>query len=148
MHSVTRLLVYFAYLILICIYLFILFSPPTYSLIHLQTHSQPSDLSKPVLDIVVDDYPMITEFYNLQENTAQIFSQVPVDAPLFQPSPKVVVYENYAPFATHEYKLYFRNNDGVSRRIKVIQPESSFFQVSAPHASNGEQLRQSKIAPG
>ncbi len=91
---------------------------------------------------------MITEFYNLQENTAQIFSQVPVDAPLFQPSPKVVVYENYAPFATHEYKLYFRNNDGVSRRIKVIQPESSFFQVSAPHASNGEQLKQSKIAPG
>lgn len=74
---------------------------------------KPSDLSKPAVDIVADDYPMIIEFNNIRDNTFQIHSAVDMDQPLFQPSPKVVVFEDYAPFAVHEKKLFFRNNDSV-----------------------------------
>ena len=74
---------------------------------------KPSDLSKPSLDVVADDYPMIVEFNNMQDNTSQIHSTVDIDQPLFQPSPNVVVFEDYATFAVHEKKLYFRNNDSV-----------------------------------
>ena len=79
---------------------------------------------------------------------AQIHSLVDIDVPLFQPSPKIVVFEDYAPFAVHEKKLFFRNNDGVARRIKLLQPESTFFEISAPRQANGEPLKQSKIAAG
>ena len=74
---------------------------------------KPSDLSKSSVDVVMDDYPMIIEFNNIQDNTCQVHSSVDIDQPLFQPSPKVVVFEDYAPFAVHERKLYFRNNDSV-----------------------------------
>ena len=67
---------------------------------------------------------------------------------MFQPSPKIVVFDDYAPFAVHEKKLFFRNNDSVARRIKLLQPESPFFEISAPRQANGEPLKQSKIAAG
>jgi hypothetical protein len=35
------------------------------------------------------------------------------DQPLFQASPNVVFFEDYAPFSIHEKRLYFRNNDSV-----------------------------------
>lgn len=71
-------------------------------------------MAKPAVDVVADDYPMIIEFNNMQDNTTQVHSTVDNDEPLFQPSPKVVVFEDYAPFAIHEKKLFFRNNDSVS----------------------------------
>jgi hydrocephalus-inducing protein len=109
---------------------------------------KPSDLSKSALDIIVDDYPMILEFNNIKDNTFQIHSNVDIDQPLFQPSPKVVIFEDYAPFAVHEKKLYFRNNDISARRMKIIQPDSPFFEISSAKLSNGEPLRQSKLASG
>ena len=33
---------------------------------------KPSDLSKPALNLVADDYPMIIEFNNIQDNTGNI----------------------------------------------------------------------------
>lgn len=74
---------------------------------------KPSDLSKSSVDVAADDYPMIIEFNNILDNTSQVHSSVDIDQPLFQPSPKVLVFEHYAPFAVHEKKLYFRNNDSV-----------------------------------
>ena len=35
---------------------------------------KPSDLSKPALNLVADDYPMIIEFNNIQDNTGKIIS--------------------------------------------------------------------------
>jgi hydrocephalus-inducing protein len=36
----------------------------------------------------------------------------------------------------------------VARRIKILCPDSAFFEVSAPRLSNGDHLKQSKIAAG
>lgn len=75
---------------------------------------KPSELSKPVIDIVADNYPMIIEFNNIKDNSCKPTSTVDVDQPLFQPSPKILVFDEYSPFAVHEKKIYFRNNDSVS----------------------------------
>jgi hypothetical protein len=109
---------------------------------------KPSDLCKSSVDVVADDYPMIIEFNNIKDNSCQVHSTVDIDQPLFQPSPKVVVFEDYAPFAIHEKKLFFRNNDSVARRIKVHRPKTPFFEISAPKTPNGEPLKQTKIAAG
>eukprot|EP01038_Epipyxis_sp_PR26KG_P004323 gene4323-6124_t len=109
---------------------------------------KPSDLSKPSINLVADDYPKIVEFNNMADNTSQLNSTVDIDSPLFQPSPKIIVFEDYKPFAPIEKKLFFRNCDSVGRRIKVLKPDSPFFEVSAPKNLAGEPLKQSKIAPG
>ena len=88
---------------------------------------KPSDLEKPSLNVSADDYPMIVEFNNLQDNSSQVRCTVDIDEPLFQPAPKVVIFKDYAPFATHEKKLFFRNNDSVARRIKIYAIRRLFF---------------------
>jgi hypothetical protein len=80
------------------------------------TKLKPSELSKPVIDIVADNFPMIIEFNNIKDNSCKPSSTVDIDQPLFQPSPKILVFDEYAPFAIHEKKIYFRNNDSVSCR--------------------------------
>jgi hypothetical protein len=77
------------------------------------TKLKPSDLTKPSLNLVADDYPMIIEFNNMQDNTSQVHSTVDIDKPLFQPSPKILLIEEYEPFTAIEKKIYFRNNDSV-----------------------------------
>lgn len=74
---------------------------------------KPSDLAQSSLNMSVDEYPMILQFNNIQDNSAQVHSSVDIDQPLFQPSVKVIIFQDYAPFAIHEQKLYFRNNDSV-----------------------------------
>ena len=75
---------------------------------------RPSDLSKPSIDIAADDYPKIIAFNKMPDNTSNIHSVVDADTPLFQPSPKIVVFEEYPPFKVVEKKIYFRNLDSVS----------------------------------
>jgi hypothetical protein len=75
---------------------------------------KPSDLVKPSIDVSADDYPMIIEFNNMPDNTSQVHSTVDIDQPLFQPSPKIVLFEEYGPFTTVEKKIFFRNKDSVS----------------------------------
>jgi hypothetical protein len=82
---------------------------------------RPSDLcSTSSLNIAVNDYPKIVEFNNIADNTAQVHSSVDIDHPLFQPSPNVLVFEDYSAFSVQEKKLFFRNNDSVS--IKLLKP--------------------------
>eukprot|EP01031_Cornospumella_fuschlensis_P035773 gene35773-43390_t len=109
---------------------------------------KPSDLSKPSLDVVPEDYPMIIEFNNVMDNTSQVHSTVDIDQPIFQPAPKIVVFEDYKPFTTVTKKLFFRNNDTVARRMRVVKPDTPFFEISAPTTLADEPLKQSKIAPG
>ena len=79
---------------------------------------RPSDLcSTSSLNIAVNDYPKIVEFNNIADNTAQVRSSVDIDHPLFQPSPNVLVFEDYSAFSVQEKKLFFRNNDSVSIRF-------------------------------
>jgi hypothetical protein len=76
-------------------------------------------LTQSLVDCVVEDYPMIIEFMNIQDNSAEVHCSYDIDKPLFNPSPNIIVYEDYAPFAVHEKKLYFRNNDKV---LSIVQP--------------------------
>jgi hypothetical protein len=46
----------------------------------------------------------------------QVQSAVPIDEPIFQPSPVEVVFTQYEPLRTYEAMLCLRNNDLVSSR--------------------------------
>lgn len=75
---------------------------------------RPSDLTKPALDVNPDDYPLITQFNNIMDNTVQMHSTVDIDQPIFEPAPKIFLFEEYEAFANVRKKLYFRNKDSVS----------------------------------
>lgn len=79
---------------------------------------KPSELmNQTLLEVVAEDYPLIVEFTNMKDNTSQLHSVVDIDEPLFQPSPSVMIFEDYAPFAVHEKKLFFRNSDKVRHSV-------------------------------
>ena len=110
---------------------------------------RPSEFNTSAAHFNAAEYPKIVELNNMADNTQNVNSNVDMDQPLFQPSPKVVIFDNYAPYSIQEQKLFFRNNDTVARRIKVYQPtDTPFFEVSAPRSVTGELLKQSKIAAG
>ena len=85
-----------------------------------QSKLRPSDLDKPSIDVSIDDYPMIIEFNKMSDNTSNIHSTVDVDQPLFQPAPKIVLFEEYDPFTIVEKKIYFRNKDSVRNLLYII----------------------------
>ena len=103
---------------------------------------RPSELSRASM-INPDIYPMIIE-----PDTKALSTVGGSGAPLFQASPTVIIFQDYAPFAEHEKRLYFRNNDFVARRIKIVQPDSPFFEVSAAKTPTGDALVSSKVAAG
>ena len=82
------------------------------------------------------------ELLCLEDNTSQINSTVPIDVPLFKPTPSVVHFSGYEPFSTVTKTLRFRNGDYVARRIKVLPPKSPYFEIS------GGKRAASKVAPG
>jgi hypothetical protein len=82
---------------------------------------RPSEFNREPAHFNVDEYPKIIELNNMADNTAQVNSTVDMDQPLFQPSPKVVIFDEYTPFSVHEQKLFFRNNDSVSLRTEGRQ---------------------------
>jgi hypothetical protein len=81
---------------------------------------KPSDLSQASVNISGEDYPMIIEFVNILDNTSQIHSTVDIEQPLFEPAPNIIIFEDYAPFAIHEKKLYFRNKDSVRNSCYTV----------------------------
>jgi hypothetical protein len=87
---------------------------------------RPSEFNKSAINFNVDDYPKIIELNSMADNTAQVHSAVEMDQPLFQPSPRVIIFENYAPFTVHERKLFFRNNDSVRTYNFSIQCPTVF----------------------
>lgn len=80
---------------------------------------KPSDLTKPSLDIDPDMYPLITNFNNMMDNTVQFHSTVDIDQPIFEPAPRIVLFEDYEAFSVVRKKLYFRNKDSVSLTFQI-----------------------------
>jgi hypothetical protein len=76
---------------------------------------KPSDLTKPSLDIDPDIYPLVTKLNNMMDSTVQMHSTVDLDQPLFEPAPRIVLFENYEAFSVIKKKLYFRNKDSVRK---------------------------------
>lgn len=81
---------------------------------------KPSDLTKPFLDVDPEDYPLITSFNNMADNTVQTHSTVDLDQPIFEPAPRIVLFEDYEAFSVVRKKLYFRNKDSVSAYFIVL----------------------------
>ena len=81
-----------------------------------------------------------------EQYTHNVTSVVPLEEPLFQPSPPEVVFDTFEPLREYTTLLRFRNNDNVNRRIKILAPDSSAFTVEPPKAllSAGG----GKVAPG
>ena len=82
----------------------------------------------------------------MSQYTHNVTSVVPLEEPLFQPSPPEVVFDTFEPLREYTTLLRFRNNDNVNRRIKILAPDSSAFTVEPPKAllSAGG----GKVAPG
>ncbi|CAM9537111.1 unnamed protein product, partial [Discosporangium mesarthrocarpum] len=90
--------------------------------------------------------PRIIEFLNLEDNTMAVKSTVGLNEPLFQPYPSRLCFEGYEPFGQHDKVIFFRNNDSVNRRIKVLPMDSPHFAISGPRSPNKlRELRQSKV---
>jgi hydrocephalus-inducing protein len=89
--------------------------------------------------------PRVIGLLNMSEFTHNTDSIVPLEEPLFQPSPPEVVFDAFECHEKYSMLLRFRNNDNVNRRLKVLSIESTVFAVEPPKGSaNGS----SKVAPG
>lgn len=79
----------------------------------------------------------------MADYTDNVTSVVPVTEPLFQPSPSSITIRDFRPLETLQVKISMRNNDNVARRVKIVQPESTFFSVELVGPKPA-----SKVAPG
>ncbi|KAJ1622758.1 hypothetical protein T492DRAFT_846066 [Pavlovales sp. CCMP2436] len=73
--------------------------------------------------------PRIVELLNLAKFTHQTSTTVPLDEPLFQPSPPAIVFDAFEPLAVYRVELRLRNNDTCARRLKVLPPQSAVFAI-------------------
>ena len=89
--------------------------------------------------------PRIVELLNIAQYTHQTQSIVPLDEPLFQPSPPAVVFDAFEPLRVYTVELRLRNNDAFARRIKLLPPQSAVFAVERQQAKAGG---GTKVAPG
>eukprot|EP00939_MAST-03C_sp_MAST-3C-sp1_P000134 g134.t1 len=93
--------------------------------------------------------PEVVELLNMKDHTSRLESTVTLDRPIFQPNPSQVIFSKYEPFKVYTQKLYLRNNDSVSRRVRIVQPDSAHFSVSYPKKIALSVSRSTgKLAPG
>ena len=89
--------------------------------------------------------PRVVALLNMSEFTHNVESIVPLEEPLFQPSPPEVVFDAFEAHSKYTATLRFRNNDSVNRRLKVLKIDSVHFEVVPP---KGTAAGGSKVAPG
>lgn len=97
--------------------------------------------------LLQDPRPQIKTFLNLSHFSHHIDSVVPVDEPLFRPSPGYIGFTNFEGLQTYDAPLSLRNQDNVARRVKVMPPDSSFFEV-LPGKGRQRNAGGDKVAPG
>lgn len=90
--------------------------------------------------------PRVIGLLNMADFTQHVDSIVPLDEPIFQPSPPEIVFDSFEPFTSYTTMLRMRNNDNVNRRIKILPPESTVFSVEA--VNNQTKGGAGKVAPG
>ncbi|KAJ3043944.1 hypothetical protein HK097_001621, partial [Rhizophlyctis rosea] len=69
----------------------------------------------------------------------------PVDRPLFEPFPPVVVLQNYTPFQSYEIVISFRNNDKEPRHLEIEPIDNPIFSISGKRSAS---LKSGKVAAG
>lgn len=108
-----------------------------------------------------DDLPLnvrvdsqIIEYLNTKDFTANADSSVPLDTPLFEPIPSVVMFSNYEALKVRTQVFKLRNRDNVTRRVKIIQPDTNLFKIvpfsedTTEENFERQQKFGSKVAPG
>ncbi|GAA6221266.1 hydrocephalus-inducing protein homolog [Lates japonicus] len=86
--------------------------------------------------------PRILELLDMSKTTHHKSSLVDMDQALFQPYPSELVFQNFTPAQTYKLPLLLRNNDKVSRQVKLELQDSDYFHVFGPENAG------SKIGPG
>lgn len=93
------------------------------------------------------DAPRITQLLNLSSFSHHTVSQVTVDEPLFKPTPPLIAFLDFDGLQTYDSVLCLRNQDNVARRVKVMPPDSLFFEVM-PGKGRKKSSTGDKVAPG
>jgi hydrocephalus-inducing protein len=91
--------------------------------------------------------PRIIEFLNLSSFSHHSDSVVPIGEPLFKPTPGVIAFVDFEGLQTYDATLSLRNQDNVARRVKVLPPDSSFFEV-LPGRGRKKSASGDRVAPG
>ena len=74
----------------------------------------------------------IVDLVNMRDFTNQLQSIVSIDEPLFEPSPREIVFDHFEPFETYTLELTLRNKDNVCRCYAAV---SSDHGDSPPHTT-------------
>ncbi|CAK0791290.1 unnamed protein product [Prorocentrum cordatum] len=105
------------------------------------------------LALVGASQPKITGFMDIGKYSNHTESAVPYDRPLFSVMPPVIAFQDFEGLQTYEATVTLRNQDKVARRVKVFEPDSSFFELR-PGRNAAHSRRSSsggsgdKVAPG
>jgi len=91
--------------------------------------------------------PEIIQFLNIGEFSIYPHTDVPLDEPLFIPDPPVIQFSNYEPLDTKTAELTLRNKDKVSRRVKILAPDTRLFSVARSKSKKAADTG-TKVAPG
>lgn len=89
----------------------------------------------------------IVSFQNMSDFTHQVDSVVPMDEPLFKATPSEIRFANFESLQNLDATLNLRNQDNVARRVKILQPDSTFFKVLPGKGRKPDQT-DNKVAPG
>ena len=76
-----------------------------------------------------------------------------VSEPLFEAIPNFIVFSDYEALKIKTLVFKLRNKDSVSRRVKIVQPETNLFKI-CPFNENSQNETEkffgigNKVAPG
>ena len=91
--------------------------------------------------------PKIIEYLNTKDASMYGNSSLPFDKPIFEALPPVIVFSDFEALKVKTRVLKLRNLDSVTRRVKIVQPETNLFRIAPINQEEG-QYSGSKVAPG
>jgi hydrocephalus-inducing protein len=97
--------------------------------------------------------PKILEYINTKDYTQNIDSKVPLSEPMFEAIPNLIVFSDYEALKIKTIVFKLRNKDSVSRRVKIMQPETNLFKICSVNEASREETEKylgvgNKVAPG
>lgn len=103
-----------------------------------------ADMASAFPDAITGSHVKIVDTYNISDSSANSHCTVPIDEPIFQPSPSRILFQGFKPLESHSVELCFRNNDSFARRMEVFPPRVPWLKL-VPKSKN---LVRGKVAPG
>ncbi|CAE7232366.1 HYDIN [Symbiodinium sp. CCMP2456] len=109
---------------------------------------QPGGLTAPSRSQLDNMTCRIVSFQDMGDYTHQVDSVVPVEEPLFKATPPEIRFANFESLQNLDATLCLRNQDNVARRVKILQPDSTFFKVLPGKGRKINGDGDNKVAPG